>query len=115
MRSRYTAYSKGYLDYLLATLHPQSRQGSDRQALQQSIQNMRWVGLTVVRTQKGRTQDKRGIVEFVALYQPAHMEGLQIGVVNQLHERSRFVKERNQWFYVDGDILPPMQLNPRNG
>ena len=70
MRSRYTAYSKGNVDYLIATLHPKSRQKDDRPTLLQSIQNTRWIGLSIVKTQKGQTQDKRGIVEFVALYQP---------------------------------------------
>jgi len=111
MRSRYTAYSEGNVDYLIATLHPKSRQEDDRPALLQSIHNTRWIGLTVIKTQKGQAQDKRGIVEFVALYQPVQMKDLQnISAVNQLHERSRFVQERGQWFYVDGDILPPLKL-----
>jgi SEC-C motif domain protein len=108
MRSRYTAYSKGNIDYLIATLHPRSRQKSDRSDLLQSVQSTRWVGLTILDTQKGQAQDKRGVVEFVAMYQSAQSESLQsIGRVNPLHERSRFVKERHQWLYVDGDILPP--------
>jgi SEC-C motif domain protein len=111
MRSRYTAYSKGNIDYLIATLHPRSRQKSDRSDLLQSIQSTRWVGLTILNTQKGQAQDKRGVVEFVARYQSAQIESLQsIGIVHQLHERSRFTQERNQWFYVDGDILPPIEL-----
>jgi SEC-C motif domain protein len=109
MRSRYTAYSQGNVDYLIATLHPQSRHKSDRPTLLQSVQTMRWVGLKIVKIQKGQAHDRRGMVEFVALYQPAQMTDLQnIGVTQQLHERSRFVKEGGQWFYVDGDILPPL-------
>ena len=39
------------------------------------------------------------------------MKDLQnIGAVKQLHERSRFVQEGGQWFYVDGEILPPLKL-----
>jgi SEC-C motif domain protein len=107
MRSRYIAYSTGNVDYLIATLHPKSRQKSDRSSLLQSIQTTRWVGLTIMTTQKGQIKDKRGIVEFVALYQSAQIQGLKsIGAVNQLHERSRFVQEKRRWFYVDGDTLP---------
>jgi SEC-C motif domain protein len=110
MRSRYTAYSKGNIEYLLATLHPNSRRKNERLTLLESIQNTRWVGLTIIKTQKGQIQDKRGVVEFVALYQPTDSKGmLQTNAVNQLHERSRFIKERDQWFYVDGDILPPVK------
>lgn len=111
MRSRYTAYIKGNVDYLIATLHPKSRQKDDRSTLLQSIQMTCWLGLTIVKTQKGQARDKRGIVEFVALYRAAQPKGIQyIDVVNQLHERSRFVKQGTQWFYVDGDILPPIEL-----
>jgi SEC-C motif domain protein len=114
MRSRYTAYSKGNVDYLIATLHPKSRHKSDRSSLLQSVQSTRWVGLTIVTTQQGQVKDKRGVVEFVALYQPAKIQDLQsIGAVNQLHERSRFVKEKGEWFYVDGDILPAIEGSSR--
>jgi SEC-C motif domain protein len=110
MRSRYTAYSKGYVDYLIATLHPKSRQKNERLTLLESIQNTQWIRLTIIKTQKGQAQDKRGVVEFVALYQPAQKGVSKPDRANQLHERSRFVKEDGQWFYVDGDILPPLNL-----
>jgi SEC-C motif-containing protein len=110
MRSRYTAYSKGCVDYLIATLHPKSRQKNERLTLLESIQNTQWMGLTIIKTQKGQAQDKRGIVEFVALYQPAQTGLLKPARANQLHERSRFIKEGGKWFYVDGDILPPIKL-----
>jgi SEC-C motif domain protein len=113
-RSRYTAYSQGNVDYLIATLHPKSRQKRDRSSLLQSVQSTRWVGLTIVTTQQGKAKDKRGIVEFVALYQAAQIQDLQsIGAVHQLHERSRFIKEKGQWFYVDGDILPAIEGSSR--
>jgi SEC-C motif domain protein len=110
MRSRYTAYSRGNVEYLMATLHPNSRRKNERLTLLESIQNTQWVGLKIIKTEKGQIQDKRGVVEFVALYQPAHpKDRLQTEVVNQLHERSRFTKEGDQWFYIDGDILPPLK------
>jgi SEC-C motif domain protein len=108
MRSRYTAYSQSNVDYL-TTLHPKSRQADDRPTLLRSVQTMRWVGLRIIKAHRGQAQDKRGTVEFVALYQPAQKNDLQnMGVTHQLHERSRSVKEGGQWFYVDSDILPPL-------
>jgi SEC-C motif domain protein len=109
MRSRYTAYCKANVDYLIATLHPKSRKKDDRTSISQSMQNTRWIGLKILKIQKGQIQDRRGVVEFVAQYQPVQSNGLpMMGIVNQLHERSRFVREKEQWFYVDGDILPPI-------
>ncbi len=101
MRSRYTAYCKGNVDYLLATLHPSKRRRGDRLSLAQSIQSTHWVGLRVLATRQGQPQDPTGVVEFVARYDRP--------VEGQLHERSRFLKEGDRWFYLDGDIAPSLR------
>ena len=106
MRSRYSAYSKGNVEYLIQTQYPKKRKKTDRQMLLKTIENTRWMGLTVLKTQKGGADDRRGIVEFVAQYR-----GLSLtDPIYQLHERSRFVKEDGFWFYQDGDNLPPVQF-----
>lgn len=106
MRSRYSAYSKGDVEYLIQTQYPKKRKKADRQMLLKTIENTHWMGLTILKTQKGGADDRRGIVEFVARYR-----GLALtDPIYQLHERSRFVKEDSIWFYQDGDNLPPVQL-----
>lgn len=106
MRSRYSAYSKGDVEYLIQTQYPKKRKNTDRPMLLKTITNTSWMGLTVLKTQKGGVNDRRGIVEFVALYR-----GLELTApIYQLHERSRFIKEDGVWFYQDGDSLPPIQL-----
>lgn len=110
MRSRYSAYSKGHVDYLIQTHHPKTRQKNDRQVISEGIQATRWTGLTILKTQKGTETDHRGMVEFVALY-ASNPNQKTTPQIYQLHERSRFVKEKGQWFYVEGDILPPIKLN----
>ena len=106
MRSRYSAYSKGDVEYLIQTQHPKKRKKTDRQMLLRTIETTHWLGLTVFKTQKGGPDDRRGIVEFVAQYR-----GLALtDPIYQLHERSRFIKEDGVWFYQDGDNLPPVQL-----
>jgi SEC-C motif-containing protein len=125
MRSRYSAYVQGNIDYLIATLHPKSRQKDDKRILCLSIQSSHWVGLKILKTQKGQATDSKGMVEFVALYRPTQPHQAQpmssaqvssqglpmIAAVEQLHERSRFVRQGGQWFYVDGEILPPIRLS----
>lgn len=101
MRSRYTAYCQGNVDYLIATHHASQRSPSDRVNLSKSIRNTTWLGLTIVNTEQGQPEDATGIVEFVALY--------RTGEVGQLHERSRFQRQKERWFYVDGDHLPPLK------
>ncbi len=106
MRSRYSAYSKGDVEYLIQTQYPKKRKNTDRSMLLKTITNTNWMGLTVLKTQKGGVNDRRGIVEFVALYR-----GLELTApIYQLHERSRFIKEDGVWFYQDGDSLPPIPL-----
>jgi SEC-C motif domain protein len=107
MRSRYSAYSKQNLDYLIQTQHPKTRKKDDAKTIRQTFETTHWTSLTIVKTQKGTATDKRGTVEFIATHQD------KTNPLNpnpqQLHERSRFIQEDGQWYYLDGDILPPIK------
>lgn len=100
MRSRYCAFNKGLLSYLIATLHPGKRQADDKQALQETIAATTWLGLKVVNHQQ--TDDDHAEVEFIAFYQD--------NPIGQLHENSRFIRTENRWYYLDGETLPPIKL-----
>ncbi|MEM9769301.1 MAG: YchJ family protein [Cyanobacteria bacterium P01_D01_bin.71] len=101
MRSRYAAFCVQNIDYLLATHHPTKRTLGDRASLAKSMKNTTWLGLTILATQQGHPDDQLGMVEFVAHFQ-ADKPG-------QIHERSRFQKQKGRWFYVDGELLPPVE------
>ena len=88
MRSRYSAFVLGDVDYLLATWHVSTRPGE--LTLEPGV---RWLGLEV--RSQGLTGPDTAEVEFVARSRLA-------GRGNRLHERSRFVREAGRWFYVDG-------------
>lgn len=97
MRSRYSAHVLGLSEYLLATWHASTRP-HDLDLAVASRSGMRWLGLQV---RSARVQDTdHAEVEFIALYR------LGGGAAQRLHERSRFVREDDQWFYLDGDQLP---------
>jgi SEC-C motif-containing protein len=100
MRSRYTAYSRGQIDYLMATHHPAHRTPNQRQVLLKSLGATSWEKLTILATDQGQAQDREGTVEFVAYYSTPNS--------GQLHERSRFVKLKERWFYLDGVQLSPL-------
>lgn len=102
MRSRYTAFHQGAVDYLLATHHPSQRQPDERGALVASIEATEWLSLRVLQTTQP-TKDGRGMVEFVAFYRTQEQLG-------QLHERSTFVRERGRWYYDAGVQLGPIPL-----
>ena len=109
MRSRYTAYHQGQADYLIATRHPTQRYPDQKTTILQSIANTIWLGLRVLAIDAGQAEDKQGLVEFIAYY----TDPLTAPKPAQIHERSRFVRQKDRWFYVDGDPLSP--LWPRRG
>jgi len=91
MRSRYSAYTRGLADYLIATWHPSTRPA----ALEPRPPGLRWLGLEVRRC---AIQDgDHATVEFVARSKLG-------GRAQRLHETSRFVCEQGRWYYVDGDV-----------
>ncbi len=91
MRSRYSAYVLGLTDYLLATWHPTTRPAT----LTLDDAGLKWLGLDVRRCMM---QDAdHGTVEFVARSKLG-------GRAHRLHETSRFVRENDRWFYLDGDF-----------
>lgn len=92
MRSRYSAFVHGDVDYLLATWHP-----STRPTALDLDPATRWLGLEVRRhVQEGDA----ATVEFVAR---SRTRGAS---AQRLHEVSRFVREHGRWLYVDGDFPP---------
>jgi len=92
MRSRYTAFVRADVAHLLATWH-----ASARPASLELEPGVKWLGLEV--KQHELIDAAHAEVEFVAR---SRVQGRG----QRLHERSRFVQENGQWFYVDGDILP---------
>lgn len=98
MRSRYTAYVNGNIDYIMSTTLPASRADSDIEAMRAWATNAEWSGLEIVSTEAGLADDKQGKVEFIAHY-------IMGGIAQRHHEHSLFVKEDGQWFFKDGEVI----------
>lgn len=92
MRSRYTAYTLGREDYLLATWTQSTRPAS---LGLENKPSRKWLGLEVKRHEQ--PEPDQAMVEFVARYKVG-------GRAHRLHEISRFVRKSGQWFYNDGDV-----------
>lgn len=90
MRSRYSAFVRGDVPYLLATWHV-----STRPATLELDTGAQWLGLEI--RQHRSTAPDSAEVEFVARFRLA-------GRAVRQHELSRFVREDGRWFYVDGDV-----------
>lgn len=100
MRSRYTAYVVGAVDYLHDTLHPDYRSDHDREATRRWAAESAWLGLQIVSTEQGGEEDQVGVVEFIASYK-------EKGMARRYHELSRFLRVDGNWFYVDGEVQRP--------
>ena len=100
MRARYTSYVKSKVAFILESSHPNLRKTLDEKATETWAKGSMWHGLQIVSTEKGTSQDTDGVVEFVCEYSDKEQ-------MRTLHERAKFVKENDQWYYLDGEIVPP--------
>ncbi len=95
MRSRYTAFAKGKVDYLYNTYVSQWKKAHPYDDFTRSFEQVEWRELEIVGVQHGGQQEEQGEVEFVAHYRHR-------GAELSLHERSTFQREEGQWRYVGG-------------
>lgn len=96
MRSRYSAYVLGLADYLQRSWHPGTRP-VDFAFDEAAATRPTWLGLNIKRHRE--TGPDSAEVEFVARYRVGG------GSAVRLHERSRFLRENGDWFYLDGEHL----------
>jgi SEC-C motif domain protein len=102
MRSRYTAYVVGEIDYLIATHDASTRARIDLAATTAWSRDTQWQGLEIIDTVAGAATDQEGVVEFIA-------RGITRGVPFAHRERSRFRREAERWYYLTpgGDGVVP--------
>lgn len=90
MRSRFTAFALGDATHLLRTWHR-----STRPVELELDSAIRWTRLDILDVEGGGPFDVDGIVEFEAFFR-------EDGARGSMRERSRFVRESRNWFYLDG-------------
>ena len=111
MRSRYTAYSRSEVDYIVHTTHPQQRKQDSENDIRQWAQKSVWHGLNVLNVDGGAAEDAAGTVEFIAQYS-------ENGERIDHHEVAQFKKENGTWFFWDGAPPKPKQFirqTPKTG
>ena len=100
MRSRYTAYAREEVDYILHPQAPESRKPSLEREVLRFAQTADFLGLTIEHTDGGGDGDARGTVEFTARYQ---VDGNR----HVMRERSHFrCDDEAGWYYVNGSPAP---------
>lgn len=104
MRSRYCAFVMKNADYLIKTWHPCCHSQQLRGDLEKGFARTQWQGLTIFAVDNGR-HPAEGFVSFIARFSENNHAGVMI-------ERSRFLKENDQWYYIDG-VRPTIGRNTR--
>ena len=99
MRSRYSAFVKKELDYILTSLHPEHRSDYDEKSTRAWAESAEWQGFKIVNTIAGGAEDSEGQVEFVVSY-------IEKGIRQEHHELSTFKKEQDAWYFTTGKIMP---------
>ncbi|MDA8792192.1 YchJ family protein [Bacteriovoracaceae bacterium] len=110
MRSRYSAFVKNKVDFIVNT-HLDEGQETSRESIEQWSKNSKWLGLEVVSTEKGLESDETGKVEFIANYESNEQDV-------QHHELAEFKKVDGKWIYADGHVInqgPYVRETPKVG
>ena len=100
MRSRYSAYVKKELGYILTSLHPEHRADYDEKSTRSWAEGAEWHTFEVLDTKQGGPGDDEGQVEFVVTY-------TEQGAKKEHRELSSFKKEGVAWYFTTGKALPP--------
>lgn len=97
MRSRYSAYVLGLIDYLLATTLPAQQADLDRAAISAWSAQSSWRGLEVESSELLGGQPEHAFVTFTARWHDASGEHAH-------RERSAFVQHDTRWYFIDPTV-----------
>ncbi len=100
MRARYSSYAKHEIDFIISScLNNNTESEIDREETKKWSEKSEWLGLSILRTEKGGENDTTGVVEFTATYS-------QKGLKEVHKEKANFEKKDGQWYYSHGNITP---------
>ena len=110
MRSRYSAYVKKEMPYILESLHPDHRSDYDENSSKAWAERAQWHGIKILSTVKGGIEDSEGQVEFAVSY-------TENGFRQEHHELSSFKKEKGAWVFTTGKTMPKpvSRAEPKTG
>lgn len=95
LRSRYTAFVIGDVDYIVSTHHSQTSSEINRDEIMQWSHQSEWHGLKILQKEAGEAKDNQGTIIFHAQYTANDK-------LNDHFEKAIFEKEDGQWKFKDG-------------
>lgn len=104
MRSRYAAFVRRDIDYIVRTTVPSQQPLLDTAALRRWAENTRWLGLQIIDCQP-HLSARHSAVEFHAVF--------AAGQARQVHhEKSLFVRIGGRWYFADPTVALPAMKQP---
>jgi SEC-C motif-containing protein len=100
LRARYTAFTRGNVDFIWSTHDPRTRRQIRRQGIEEWSKSSEWLGLEIVDVQGGSAADKTATIVFHAQYRAE-------GQLNDHHEKATFQRQEEGWVFVDGEPVKP--------
>ncbi|MFD3300774.1 YchJ family protein [Aquipseudomonas alcaligenes] len=94
MRSRYSAYTLGLIDYLVATTLPAQQAALDRDSMRAWSLGSTWLCLEV---EGSELIDTHAFVTFTARWHDGDGE-------HRHRERSAFVQQAGRWYFIDPTV-----------
>ncbi|KGD73143.1 hypothetical protein HA49_13205 [Tatumella morbirosei] len=94
MRSRYTAYQCGDVSWLVESWHKSQRSPAHEALISTNLSGTEWLGLNVI-SHDYNNDSNEAFVTFFARY-------CENNQTSAIYERSRFIREENHWYYIDG-------------
>lgn len=104
MRSRYSAYCLGLIDYLLATTLPAQQAGLDRTSISAWSAGSQWLGLSVESNEAPAGDPAHAFVTFTARWRDVSGE-------HEQRERSAFVNCAGRWYFLDPTVPLKVRRN----
>ncbi|WP_425914456.1 YchJ family protein [Pseudomonas sp. GWSMS-1] len=104
MRSRYSAYALGLIDYLVRSTLPAQQANLDQHAIQAWSQGSTWLGLEVEQAQLIDGEPQHAYVTFTAHWRDESGE-------HSHRERSAFVRHNGNWYFIDPTVETKLGRN----
>ncbi|MGY6647647.1 YchJ family protein [Wenyingzhuangia sp. IMCC45574] len=93
MKSRYTAYVMGNIEFLMLSHHSSTRPVDEKREIAAWAKSVAWIKLEII--EASSVNKEEGFVTFRAYFFEKKLQ-------EEIYETSRFVKENGHWTYIDG-------------
>ena len=97
LRARYTAFTRGDVDFILQTHHSKTRNEVKREEITEWSKNSEWLGLQIVQSEAGKASDEQATIVFCARYREKGPDKKD----EEHWEQALFEKENGEWRFLD--------------